>query len=193
MNKKLMTTVALVAAMSLAAPAFAQDASASAGADANAAASTAGGDAGANAGADASASAGDNGANAGADASTAASTGTDNGNTTTSVDASASVSTEGGGSSTNVGIQTNIDVNINTQQTTEIHQVILDTHVSPVTVNFDINLGVAVPNTVTLAPLPARVIELVPQFKGYLFFMLADGRIIIVAPDTFKIVAILAV
>src|SRR3569833_2074856 len=44
-----------------------------------------------------------------------------------------------------------------------------------------------------LLPLPARVVEIVPQFEGYLFFVLADGRIVIAAPDTLKIVAIITV
>jgi hypothetical protein len=65
--------------------------------------------------------------------------------------------------------------------------------VEPVDVDFDVNVGVAVPRTVTLRPLPPRVIEIVPAYRDYEYFVLADGRIVIVEPDTLKIVYILVV
>jgi hypothetical protein len=58
-------------------------------------------------------------------------------------------------------------------------------------VDFDVSIGTAVPDTITLTPLPARVVEIVPQYAGFLFFLLPDGRIVIVAPDTLEIVFIL--
>jgi hypothetical protein len=65
--------------------------------------------------------------------------------------------------------------------------------VEPVTtVDFDVSVGVAVPKTVVLNPLPPTVIKIVPQFEGYLFFLLPDGRIVIVEPDTLHIVYILS-
>jgi type III secretory pathway component EscV len=145
----------------------------------------------------------DSGAAAGAGSTTTTGAGTttttDNGSTTNatsaSVDAttSASASADTANGSTSTSIQTDLNVNVTTQQTTEIKQVIVQQNVAPVQVNFDISLGVAVPKTVKLVALPARVVEIVPQFKGYLFFLLPDGRIVIVAPDSLKIVAILAV
>ena len=54
-------------------------------------------------------------------------------------------------------------------------------------------IGVAVPSTVVLHPLPPRVIEIVPDYRGYEYFVLADGRIIIVEPGTLKIVYVLVV
>ena len=60
-------------------------------------------------------------------------------------------------------------------------------------IDIDINVGVAVPSTVVLHPLPPRVIEIVPAYRGYEYFVLADGRIIIVEPGTLKIVYILVV
>jgi len=188
-NKTLISVLALTAALSIPSFAMAQDASASAAAGGQASAQA--GDNGAAVGADASASAqaGDNGATAGAGASTSAEAGA---STSTEVNASSS---QAGGGSTNIGIQTDVNVNVTTQQTTEIKQVIVQSAPPPVTVNFDISLGVAIPAEVKvkLLPLPARVVEIVPQFEGYLFFVLADGRIVIVAPDTLKIVAIITV
>ncbi len=46
--------------------------------------------------------------------------------------------------------------------------------------------------TVKLRPLPPRIVKIVPRYEGYLFFVLADGRIVIVGPSTLKVVVILA-
>jgi hypothetical protein len=63
----------------------------------------------------------------------------------------------------------------------------------PVDIDIDVNVGVVVPRTVTLQALPPRVIEIVPAYRGYEYFVLADGRIVIVEPATFKVVYILVV
>ncbi|TIU54111.1 MAG: DUF1236 domain-containing protein, partial [Mesorhizobium sp.] len=39
--------------------------------------------------------------------------------------------------------------------------------------------------------LPARIVKIVPAYEYYEYFVLADGRIVIVDPDTYKIVLIL--
>jgi hypothetical protein len=89
--------------------------------------------------------------------------------------------------------ETTGSIDINTEQRTEITQVIREEKADPVDVDFDVNVGVAVPRTVTLRPLPPRVIEIVPAYREYEYFVLADGRIVIVDPDTLKIVYILVV
>jgi hypothetical protein len=155
--------------------------------------------AGASAGSDAGASAGsssdaggsstqqtpDAGASGGADAGAAG--GADAG---AALDAGAQA-----GSQTNAGASadTNVSVDVSSEQQTEIHQAITEVNVEPVTtVDFDVSVGVAVPKTVVLNPLPPTVIKIVPQFEGYLFFLLPDGRIVIVEPDTLHIVYILS-
>ena len=89
--------------------------------------------------------------------------------------------------------ETTGSIDINTEQKTEITQVFRDSDTEPVDVDFDIDVGVAVPSTVVLHPLPPRVIEIVPAYRGYEYFVLADGRIIIVEPGTLTIVYILVV
>jgi hypothetical protein len=54
-------------------------------------------------------------------------------------------------------------------------------------------VGVAVPTTVVLTPLPEQVVTILPQYKGFLFFLLPDGRIVIVDPNSHKIVVIIVV
>ncbi|WP_084465816.1 MULTISPECIES: DUF1236 domain-containing protein [unclassified Aminobacter] len=50
---------------------------------------------------------------------------------------------------------------------------------------------VEVPRTIELRPLPPRIVEIVPAYEGYEFFLLPDGRIVIVEPDTPKVVYVL--
>ncbi|WP_083347479.1 DUF1236 domain-containing protein [Rhizobium sp. LCM 4573] len=88
--------------------------------------------------------------------------------------------------------ETSGNVEITTEQRTEIRNVIVESDVEPATVDFDINVGVAVPETVTLHPLPPRIIELVPAYRNYVYFILADGRIVIVEPSSHKVVYIIA-
>lgn len=102
----------------------------------------------------------------------------------------------GGSSSTTAGAsgtsnETTASINVTTEQKTEIRQVLTETRVEPAKVDFDVTVGVAVPKTVVLHPLPARVVKLVPAYEGYEYFVLADGRIIIVEPGTLTVVYIL--
>jgi hypothetical protein len=83
---------------------------------------------------------------------------------------------------------------VTVEQKTEIKQVVQEVDVEPIAVDridFDINVGVAVPRTIVVHPLPPRIVEIVPEYEGYLYFILADGRIVIVEPDTLKIVVII--
>jgi len=81
---------------------------------------------------------------------------------------------------------------INEEQRTQLRTSLREVHVKPVAhVDFDINIGVEVPRTVVLHPLPRRIVEIVPAYAGYEFFELADGTIIIVDPGTFQIVYVL--
>ncbi|MCG5473981.1 MAG: DUF1236 domain-containing protein [Sinorhizobium fredii] len=86
------------------------------------------------------------------------------------------------------------DVDVTVEQKTEITQIIKEEKVEPIDVDFAVSVGVAVPETVKvkLRPVPARIIRIVPRYEGYLFFVLADGRIVIVEPSSLKIVIILA-
>lgn len=81
---------------------------------------------------------------------------------------------------------------VTTEQRTEITEVIRETQVEPAEIDIDLSVGVAVPRTVELHPLPPRIVEIVPAYEGYRYFVLADGRIIIVEPATFEVVYIIA-
>ncbi|MGX5844029.1 DUF1236 domain-containing protein [Mesorhizobium sp. ArgA1] len=83
--------------------------------------------------------------------------------------------------------------NVTVEQKTQVTQIIHETRVEPVkTVDFDISIGIEVPrHKVRLQRLPARIVKIVPAYEAYEYFVLADGRIVIVDPDTYKIVLIL--
>ncbi|CAH2405329.1 DUF1236 domain-containing protein [Mesorhizobium escarrei] len=83
--------------------------------------------------------------------------------------------------------------NVTVEQKTEITQILKHEKVEPVAdVDFDISVGVEVPRQkIRLRPLPPRIVEIVPAYEEYQYFVLADGRIVIVDPGTLKIVLIL--
>ncbi|QPF83833.1 DUF1236 domain-containing protein [Bradyrhizobium genosp. L] len=85
----------------------------------------------------------------------------------------------------------NASVNINDQQRTRVSQSISRLDVRPLTsVNFSVSVGTVVPRDIRLQQLPADVVEIVPQYRGYDFVVVKD-EIVIVEPSSYKIVATL--
>jgi Protein of unknown function (DUF1236) len=62
--------------------------------------------------------------------------------------------------------------------------------VTNVNFNFNISIGTAVPNNVRYYPLPARIVEIHPEWRGY-DFIRVHGRYIILRPHTREIVYII--
>jgi hypothetical protein len=80
---------------------------------------------------------------------------------------------------------------LSTEQRTKITTVIRDQHVAPVKdVNFSIAVGTRVPRDVSFHPLPAEVVSIYPEWRGYEFVLVRD-QIVVIDPRTFEIVAIL--
>jgi hypothetical protein len=100
--------------------------------------------------------------------------------------------TQTGQTETKPSNETTGSINITTEQQTEVKQLITTTKVEPADIDFDIRVGVKLQKKVKLYPLPARVVEIVPAYKSYEYFLLPDGRIVIVEPDTLEIVYILS-
>ncbi|WP_375413120.1 DUF1236 domain-containing protein [uncultured Bradyrhizobium sp.] len=57
-------------------------------------------------------------------------------------------------------------------------------------VNFNISVGTAVPSSVRYHPLPSRIIEIYPEWRGY-DFIVVRGKYIILRPQTHEIVYII--
>jgi hypothetical protein len=77
------------------------------------------------------------------------------------------------------------------EQRTKITTVIRNQRVQPVTnVNFSISVGTRVPRDVSFHPLPAEVVTIYPEWRGY-NFVLVGGQIVVIDPATFEIVAVI--
>jgi len=85
---------------------------------------------------------------------------------------------------------TSLNVDINETQRTRIASAISSVNVRPVNVNFRIATGVVVPRTVVLHTLPTSIVEVVPQFRGYNYFVTSE-QIVIVEPRRKTVVAVL--
>jgi hypothetical protein len=80
---------------------------------------------------------------------------------------------------------------LSTEQRTKITTVIKNQHVQPLTnVNFSISVGAKVPRDVRFHPLPAEVITVYPQWRGY-EFVLVGNQILVIDPRTFEIVDVI--
>jgi hypothetical protein len=74
---------------------------------------------------------------------------------------------------------------------TQITSAIKQEKVTAVTnVNFNVSVGARIPASVHFYPVPASVIAIYPEWRGY-EFILVGGRYVIVAPETHEIVYIL--
>jgi hypothetical protein len=94
------------------------------------------------------------------------------------------------GRSQTVG-QAGAGAKLTTEQRTRITTVIRDQHVAPVAnVNFAISIGTRVPREVGFHPLPAEIVTIYPEWRGYEFFLVRD-QIVVVDPRTLEIVAVL--
>jgi hypothetical protein len=86
---------------------------------------------------------------------------------------------------------TRLSASLQSRQRTELRQAFAKVSVKPVTnVNFSISVGTAVPTSVTLHPVPTEVIAVIPQYRGYDFFVVRD-EFVIVEPRTHKIVDVI--
>lgn len=82
---------------------------------------------------------------------------------------------------------------LSTEQRTKITSVIREQKVQPETnVNFNVTVGARVPKTVHFHPLPAEIITVYPDWRGYQFFLVRE-EIVVVNPRTLEIVAVLEV
>ena len=82
---------------------------------------------------------------------------------------------------------------LSTEQRTKITTVIREQRVAPVTnVNFSISVGTRIPSEVRYHPLPASVVTIYPEWRGYEYILVRD-QILVIDPRSREIVAILDV
>ena len=61
----------------------------------------------------------------------------------------------------------------------------------PERVNVDVRVGTRVPETVTIRPLPPEVIAIVPEYRGYDYFIDENDEIVFVSPQSHEIVGMI--
>jgi hypothetical protein len=113
-----------------------------------------------------------------------------------SSDASTAESSQSGGDpGFSLDIDASFSFNLTFDQAVEFKRLVIETNSAPVEVepSITVTVGSTVPSTVVLTPLPVTILALYPQLQGFLFFILPDGRIVVVNPTTLKIVLILTV
>ncbi|KGT79677.1 hypothetical protein MA20_12090 [Bradyrhizobium japonicum] len=77
------------------------------------------------------------------------------------------------------------------EKRTQITSAIKQEKVEEVTnVNFNLSIGTAVPAGVRYYPMPSRIVEIYPEWRGY-DFILVHGKYIILRPRTHEIVYII--
>lgn len=87
--------------------------------------------------------------------------------------------------------QAAVGAKLSTEQRSKITTTIRQQNIKPVTnVNFNISIGTRVPRDVSFHPLPAEIITVYPDWRGYEFFLVRN-EIIVVNPRTLEIVAVL--
>ena len=97
------------------------------------------------------------------------------------------------GSSGAAANQTNVNssANIQPQQQSKIVETLRSRRSEATTnVNFTVNVGATVPETVHYSPLPEEIVSIVPQYRGYDYVMVRD-EVVIIEPRTRKIVTVI--
>jgi hypothetical protein len=80
---------------------------------------------------------------------------------------------------------------LSTEQRTRISTIIRNQRVAPATnINFAVSIGTRVPREIGFHPLPAEIVTIYPEWRGYEFFLVRD-EIVVVDPRTLEIVAVL--
>jgi len=81
---------------------------------------------------------------------------------------------------------------LTTEQRTHIRETVLKGGKAPrvTKVNFSINVGTPVPRSFKVVRVPDVIVDVQPAWRGFLYFVYND-EIIIVDPNTYKIVAVI--
>lgn len=95
-------------------------------------------------------------------------------------------------SKSTVGAASSSETKMTTEQRTQIREKVIATGPKVTNVNFSLNVGTAVPRTVHVVDVPAVIIDIHPEWRGYRYFVVND-QIIIVERDSLRIVAVLDV
>ncbi|HVX35144.1 MAG TPA: DUF1236 domain-containing protein [Hyphomicrobium sp.] len=82
--------------------------------------------------------------------------------------------------------------NVTAEEKTRLKTVFTRHHVEPARdLNVSVNVGVRIPHSVRLYPVPEDVIAIAPDYRDYMYVMLDDNRVAIIDPDSYEVVDII--
>jgi hypothetical protein len=82
---------------------------------------------------------------------------------------------------------------LSSDQKTRLHEIIAGGNLQRVNhADFALSVGTRVPNTVTLYDVPATIVDILPQYRGFEYVVVRD-ELVIIDPETLEIVAVLPV
>jgi hypothetical protein len=83
---------------------------------------------------------------------------------------------------------------LTSEQRTKIRQTVIEGRNAPRVnrVDFSLNVGTVIPRTVRIVEVPETIVEIHPEWRRYRYFVY-NNEIVIVEPDTLRIVAVLEV
>lgn len=77
---------------------------------------------------------------------------------------------------------------VSEQQRSTVRERLTKTRVEKTRINVSVNIGTTVPRSVRLHTLPATIVSIAPEYRGYSYIVLEDETIVIVNPRTYVIV-----
>ena len=87
--------------------------------------------------------------------------------------------------------QSGASATLTTEQRTRIRETVISSGPKVSSVNFSLSVGTVVPRTVTVVAVPAIIVEVYPQYRGLMYFVVGDQ--IIIVDQSHKIVAVISV
>jgi hypothetical protein len=102
----------------------------------------------------------------------------------------------GSSTTTGQGAAASAPVQLTTEQKTNVRKTVIDAKSAPRVernnINFNIGVGTVVPRTIHIVTVPETLIRIHPAWRGYRYFVVGE-EVVIVEPDTMRIVAVLEV
>jgi hypothetical protein len=91
------------------------------------------------------------------------------------------------------GGESGANVQLSSQQRTQIRQAVIEAHNAPRVghVDFDVRVGTVIPRgRIQAIPVPETLVRIEPRWRGYLYFVYSD-EVVVVNPRGMTIVAVL--
>jgi hypothetical protein len=120
--------------------------------------------------------------------------GSENGKESTTAEQKGSEKGKAGATAERTGGGGGANVKLSSDQRTKIHKIVINEHNAPrvAHVDFDIRVGTVIPRgKVHYVPVPSTIVEIEPEWRGFMYFLVGD-QIVIVEPDSLRIVAVIA-